>query len=151
MLTELEKQTILAALRNGLGLTHACKGIHKDVRAISEYIKGEEFFQNQCRQQLIAGYQTLVVAMNDAGNKKSWERWRAQRSNLEIFITGLNLWESSCTAKDWSFRNFTMAVRDCKTIPETATAMGLTEEEIWTHIYSNADLVKWLMQNNYPV
>lgn len=150
-MTELEKQTILATLRNGLGLTYGCKGIHRDPREVSNFINENELFQAACRTQLIAGYQTLIVAMNDAGHKKSWDRWRAQRGNIELFIMGLNLWESLFTAKDWSFENFTMAIRECKTVPETATAMGMLEREIWQKIYQDAKLVQWLMQNNFQV
>lgn len=150
-LSATEQATILAALRNGLGLTNACLGLQLEPKQVSAYIRQDKTFESNCRQQLIIGFQTLVLAMNDASHKKIWDRWRATKDNLNVTIKDLNLWEGLFTPADWSFENFTIAIRSCKTIEEAATAMGFTIQEIWQKIYQDHNLLKWLIQNGYSI
>lgn len=151
VLNTLEKQTILAALRNGLGLTHACRGLHKHPRDVSAFIQATPPFALECQQQAIAGYQQLLVGLNDAQNKKAWEKWRSGRAFIDTFISTVNLWESFCTPADFSFQKTVLAIKHCKTLPETATAMGFTEIEFQERIYQDSKLIQWLIQNNYQI
>lgn len=151
MLTDLEKNTILSSLQNGLGLTSACAGLHRHPREISEYIRLNPNLELECQKILIRGYQTIMAALNDAGSKKKWDKWKDNREYLTRFITTLNLWESICAPADYSFERFTVAIKRCKLIEETATAMGMTDMELWDKIYKDEKLVQWLMQNGYQI
>lgn len=151
MLSEIEKQTILASIRNGLGLTSACVGLHLDPEKVSEFIRLHPDFSLDCQKQAIAGYVNLLAAMNDAANKKVWDKWKTNRSYIDTFITKVNLWGAFCKASEFSFENFTLAIKHCRTINETATAMGMTETDLWRVIYKDFRLVQWLMQNGFNV
>lgn len=151
MLTPLERQTILASLRNGLGLTHVCRGLHKHPKEVSDDIKGDPEFHLDCNKQSIAGYQSIVIELNQANSRKAWEKWRTHRIYIDAFISQVNLWESFCSKENFSFSNFTLCFKQCKTIPETATAMGFTETELFEQIYKDSKLVHWMIQNNLPI
>lgn len=151
MLSTLERQTIVAALRNGLGLTHACRGLHKHPRDVSEFIKQTPAFELECNQAAIMGYQTILVGMNDAQNKKAWEKWRQSNIWIHQFINTVNLWESMGVPADWDFQKIVLAIKHCKTIPETATAMGFTEVEFHNKMYQEPKLIQWLMQSGFQI
>lgn len=151
MLTDLEKNTILASLQNGLGLTAACMGLHKHPRDVSEFIRLNPSLELECNKILIRGYQTIIGALNDAGSKKRWDKWKDNQNYLARFITTLNLWECICTPADFTFERFTVTIKRCKQIEETATAMGMTDLELWDRIYKDEKLIQWLMQNGYQI
>jgi hypothetical protein len=151
ILSDLEQKTILASLQNGLGLTSACMGLHRSPKEVSEFIQANQEFQLECNKILIRGYQTIMGALNDSGSKKRWDKWKDNKDYLAHFITTLNLWESICRPADYSFERFTVAIKRCKLIEETATAMGMTDIELWDRIYKDEKLVQWLMQNGYQI
>lgn len=151
MLNQIEQNTILSALRNGLGLTHACRGLHRSPKEVSEFIITTAQFHTQCQQQCIAGYQAIIIDLNTSQNKKAWDRWRTSRSYIEQFISTLNLWESFCKKEDFNFMNATLSIKHCKIIPEAATAMGFTEIEFQTEIFKDTKLIQWLLQNGHEV
>jgi hypothetical protein len=151
MLNHLEKQTIISALRNGLGLTHACSGLHKHPKEVSEDIRTTDNFELECNQALSRGYQEILVSMNDSSNKKLWAKWKDSRSYIDTFIKTLNLWESQGTPDMFSFELVTLSLHYCKTLPETATALGMTEMEFRKKIYTDNKLVHWLIQTGHQI
>jgi hypothetical protein len=150
-LEKLEKQTIIAALRNGLGLTHACSGLQKSPKDISEYIRANPDFELELNEHIVSGYQLILNSINDLSNRGSWSKWSSQRSYMDHFINRIHLWESFCSKKEFSFQNFTIAIRQCKTIQEAATAMGFSEREMLDEIYKDTKLIQWLMQNGFII
>lgn len=151
MLDEYERGILLASLRNGIGLTSACNGLHKSPKAVSEYILSTPSFQLQCQEQLVAGYQVMMKALLDAQNRRVWNKWKDHRTTIDQYITELNYWESFCRREDFNFENFTIALRFCKTLHETATAMGFTLKELIREIYKDKNMIQWLMQNGYQI
>lgn len=151
LLTEIEKSTIYAALQNGLGLTNPCRGLNKSIIEVSTYIKSDPAFEMECRARITAGYQLIIMAINNAASKAAWAKWNNHRSAIDNFVISLNLWESICTEKTFDFKNCVIAIRQCKTIPETATAVGMDESELWNRIYSQPGLAQWLLQNGYQI
>lgn len=151
MLNTLEKQTILAALRNGLGLTHACAGLHKSPKDVSEFILATPAFQLECNQATIGGYQSILLSMNDAQNKKAWEKWRTANAYIQQFITSVVLWESMGNPVGWEFIKVTMTIRKCKTLPEAATALGFEEIDFHSKLYTDEKIIHWLIQNGFNI
>jgi hypothetical protein len=150
-LSALEKQTIVAALRNGLGLTHACRGLHRHPMEVSDFIRQTPVFELECNQSVIAGYQTILVGMNDAANKKAWEKWRTSHQYINQFVTSVNLWQSLGKKEETQFNKIVVALKHCKTLPETATALGFTDIEFHEFIYKDSKLVHWFIQNGHSI
>jgi hypothetical protein len=150
-MTEMERNTVLSSLQNGLGLTSACNGLHVHPKDVSDFILANQEFHQQCQRILISGYQHIMSGLNDAASKKKWDRWKDSHTYLSRFITTLNLWESMGTPATYSFEKFTVAIKRCKQIEETATALGLTDLQLWERIYKDSKLVQWLMQNGYQI
>jgi hypothetical protein len=148
---EVEKQTVEAALQNGLGLAHVCKGLHKHPREVSDYMNVHPDFKEACQQRIVSGYQQILMSLNDSVTKKNWGKWRNQRDLLELFIMELHTWESECNAEEFSFIKFTFTLHKCKTLLETAMAMGLEEIQLLEKIYEDQKIVGWLMQNGYKI
>ncbi len=151
MLTEIEKQTIFAALQNGLGLTNPCYGLGRDVIEVSRIIENDPDFKKECKERITSGYQMIMMAVNNSASKQAWEKWKGHRTAIDNFITELITWECVCQTHEWSFLNCTKAIRQCKTIQETATGMGLRESELWERIYAEPNLAAWLVQNGYQI
>lgn len=151
MLSSLEKQTILSALRNGLGLTHACYGLHRSVKDVSDFIRATSAFELECNQSAIMGYQTMLVAMNDAQNRKAWDRWKTSRVYIDQFVTSLNLWECLGTPASWTFMAIVSGIKKCKTVAETATAFGFSIQDFQLKLYEDTKLVTWLIQNGFQI
>lgn len=150
-LTEIEKNTIYAALQNGLGLTNPCRGLNKSIIEVSALIKSDPSFEMECSARITAGYQLIVMAINNAASKSAWGKWGSHKSTIDNFIISLNLWECICKKKNFGFENCVKALRRCKTIPETATSVGMDESELWSKIYASPGLAQWLLQNGYQI
>lgn len=151
MLLEQDRLTICAALQNGLGFTNPCRGLNQSVIEVSAYIKEHPVFEAECRNRITSGYQLILSAINDSASKGTWDKWRNHRSAIDNFITHLNTWESICKAKNFKFEIFTMAIMRCKTIEETATAVGMDEVELRGKIWTQSGMVQWLIQNGYQI
>lgn len=151
-LIELERQTIVATLRNGLGLTRACNGIQKHPSVVSEFIKQNPSFSKECYEALTSGYQLILLTMNDSMNTKNWGKWKLGKSEIEQFISKIHLWQEHGTPDKWSFELVTLSLRECQTISETATALGMEEMEFRKKLFTADDrLVIWMVQNGYQI
>ncbi len=132
-------------------MSHACKGLHLSTKEVSEFIISNDNFNLECNKNLIAGYQTILIGLNDSTNKKNWAKWKDGRMYIDHFVSTLNLWESFCKRDEYSFLKVTMAIKHCKTFLETATAIGMSEEEFHSTVYQDEKLVQWLLQNGYQI
>lgn len=147
-LTDLQKGTIFAALRNGLGLTNAARGLHIPIDELSLFIRNNPDFHAECKRNSAQGYQYVLSNINTAAVKKHWNNWNYTKGQLQSdFVTGITLWESFCKKEDWSPDKFLLAFRLHKKLDETATAMGLTEPELNVHIFENENIQLYLMEN----
>lgn len=151
MLDNLQQQTILAALQNGLGLTHPCKGLNLDVKKVSEFINSDENFKRGCQERITSGYQMILTALNKATGDAAWEKRSKHKIAIDNFIVELVTWGCLKEKDEITFEEFTFAIRRFKTILEAGTALGMTETEIWRKIYSSSGHVMWLIQNGFQV
>ena len=151
ILNELQHQTIYAALCNGLGLTHACKGLQLDPKEVSAYIVDNPTTLHQCKAFITQGYQALLNAINESQNKSRWDKWAKQRDFSQSFIVELALWGDFCSPEEFSFENFTLAIHRYKTLAEVATAMAMSETDLLRRIYDDDKVVQWLIENGFKI
>lgn len=151
ILSDNQKQAILATFRNGMGLTVAAKGLQIPIDELSTYLRTDKAFFSECKTQIANGFQYMLSNINTAAAKKHWNNWNYSKTQLQqSFIFNVTLWESFSTKEQWSPAKFMQALKICKTLDETATAMGHTEAEMIERIYSDTNIQLFLMENNVP-
>lgn len=151
MLTELEKQSIQAALRNGLGFTMACTIIRKHPGLVTRFLNENQIFKHECQNILTMGRQSVLLMMNEALNKKEMSNWKKERDRMDNLVWDMNLWESAGVANDFSFELVSITLRRCKTAAETATSIGMTESEFFASVFKNEKLAVWMVQNGFQI
>lgn len=146
-LTDQSKEAIKATIRNGMGLTVAAKGLQIAVDELSTFIRQNPDFHQQLKESASQGFQYILSNINNAAIKKHWNAWHYTKDNLkQQFIMNFAMWECHTKAEDWSSTAFMTALKIHKTVDETATAMGHTEQEIWDKIYADASLQVYLVE-----
>jgi hypothetical protein len=151
MLTSLEKQSVLASLRNGLGFTRACSVINISPEEATKEILADAEFEMKCKDILIQGQQAVLQMMNEALNEKKLIGWQQSKEKIDAFVNTLNLWDSAGRSEDFTGDFVFQVLNRCKTVPEAATALGMSEPEFVRKVYADPKLAAWMIQNGYQI
>lgn len=144
-LTKLEKEAILAALRNGIGLYSASKGMVIDIKDLSTFISSNEEFQAECVTAIKQGYAQLLSMTNESMAKKHINQWNSRKSLIENFITKVVLWEESKASKETKPRDILIGIQKYQTLEQSAIAHGILPEEVLMFVGQDEHVYNELM------
>lgn len=137
IISEQDKEALLAGLRTGLGLTHSASIIGLTPQEITEYLHDNEIFYKDCLKAVKYQSKVMLVVSNQLLKDKKYSKWKEHNEYMKLFISNLNLWESYCSKKD--INNFRAAEAYVITNDkqEAATVCGMTIREYNEYIIQN--------------
>lgn len=147
--TEDQKNTIFAALQNGLGLTSACQGLNISVEKVSAYVRKNPSFRKKCQDYASQGYQLILSAINENAVKKNLRSWTSNKTLLVDFITKINLWGDECKKKDVTPEIIEIALQKYRYPREVATVCSMEENEFWEMVFQDTNMKEYFMANGY--
>jgi oligoribonuclease NrnB/cAMP/cGMP phosphodiesterase (DHH superfamily) len=142
VLSDNDKEAVLAGLKAGLGLSHSANVINITPKALSDYLVNDEPFLKECEKAVKYSAKVLLVLSNQYLKEKKFKKWKENNEYVRAFIANINLWESYCTSKDISTFKAAEAYVITNDKHEAATICGMTIKEYNSFITTNPDVKK---------
>lgn len=140
MISDGEKQVLIAGLQNGIGFTRACSLIDKSPREMSLFIKGSPDLHKTIIESHRRYKQYLLSLASDLANKKNISGWLTQIQKLKAAPDKIYLWEGFCKRKEATPEIIIKAYHIILDEQDTATACGFEYEEFIDYISKNEQL-----------
>lgn len=140
--------TFLGAIRLGLGVTHAASFIQAHPQDVSEMMRNDPEFMNECTGAIKYAVRLLMITANNQIEQEDFAKVGKTRAKLANFVGELVLWEDYCKLKDVTPDHICRAAHIYKTLGECATAVGMTSRELIEYIAANQDLARYFNINH---
>jgi hypothetical protein len=144
---EEDKKAFLAGLKNGLGLTKSAECVLLSPKELSECLKQDAEFYQECLSAVKFSAKALLVISNTMLMEKKFDKWKQNNEYIRKFISQINLWESFCRKKDITPAKLIEAIMYYKDYDEVATSVGLTRQELNSYIFRNSLISKYIAQH----
>ena len=135
-----DRAAFIAALKNGMGFTKACSMIMQHPKEMTKKVRENPEFMKDCEQALKFSAKALLVMSNTFLEKKNFSRWMDNNAFIKEFQAELNLWECYKKSKEVSPKDVIVGFKVYKSIPELATALGFTEQQLIEYIADDQGL-----------
>lgn len=146
-LTEDDLKVFLNGLQNGLNFTECCNLIMQHPREMSTFVKGNTVMHAKCKQALKLHKQFLLQHATKYANSKRVVSWAKTIHRLKKTPDKLYMWEDYCKRKDLTPLIFLNAQKVINDSEQTATACGMTYEELQEFINEHKELSIYLAYN----
>lgn len=134
----------MLALREGMGLGHACMITHNEPKTICRYIKDVETFNAQCRQAVDAANMDLLKASSELMDTGKWEKAEETRAKAER-IHKLVQWEEYGTVDDLQ-EQLLVDVMELHNPKDIAIGFGLSFRQYLDYLNRNPELLEVVEQ-----
>jgi len=135
-----DRVAFIAALQNGMGLTHGCRLIQWHPKEMSALLIREPEFRKECEHALKFASKALLVMSNSFLENKKFDKWLHQNEYIKAFHTDLNVWECYRRRELVTDIDLINGFRIFGSIGELATSTGFTGPELIEHIATNKRL-----------
>jgi hypothetical protein len=144
VLSDNDKEALLAGLKAGLGLTHSAGIVMLSAKQISEHLKENEPLLRECEKSVKYSAKVLLVLSNQYLKEKKFKKWRENNEYIRQFISNINLWESYCTKKEVTAFKAAEAFIITNDKQEAATICGMTILEFNMFMLKNPNVKKMI-------
>ena len=142
-LSDEEKSTLTLSLKNGLGLTECSMIINKTPKQLSEIIKGDNKLFHECQMAIRYYSQNMLLLASQSLSKGKLLDWSKKTKELKTSVPRLVFWEEMSTKSKTTKEIVVKAAMFYKDFIEIATAIGMTEEELYDFIVEHDELDRY--------